>query len=83
MRAGERLWGAPAGAFSIDTMLEVFTGASWGEFLARFGWAGIHALTAWLVTAPLVGLLLYLPLVPAFTHTAGRLRRASAAVAGA
>jgi len=83
VRAGERLWGAPAGAFSLDTMLEVFAEASWGEFLARFGWAGVHAFTAWLVTAPLVAALLYLPLVPAFTRTAGRLRRASVAPAGA
>ena len=45
--------------------------------------AGVYAFTAWLVTAPLVAALLYLPLVPAFTRTAGRLRRASAATAGA
>ncbi len=83
VRAGERLWGAPAGAFSVDTLLEAFAGASWGEFLARFGWAGVHAFTAWLVTAPLVAAVLYLPLVPVFTRTAGRLRRASAAPAGA
>jgi uncharacterized protein (DUF2062 family) len=83
VRAGERLWGAPAGAFSVDAMLESFAGASWGEFFARFGWAGVHAFTAWLVTAPLLMAVLYLPLVPVFTRTAGRLRRASVLPVGA
>jgi uncharacterized protein (DUF2062 family) len=83
VRAGELIWGAPTGAFSVDTMLEVFTGASWGEFLARFGWAGVHALTAWLVTAPLLAASLYLPLVPVFTRTAGRIQRASVVPVGA
>jgi hypothetical protein len=83
VRAGERLWGAPTGAFSLDAMLEAFAGASWGEFFARFGWAGVHAFTAWLVTAPLLLATLYLPLVPVFTRTAGRLRRASVLPVGA
>jgi heme exporter protein D len=64
-------------------MLEAFAGASWGEFFAHFGWAGVHAFTAWLVTAPLLMAALYLPLVPVFTRTAGRLRRASALPVGA
>ncbi len=83
VRAGELIWGAPAGAFTVTTMLEVFARASWSEFLTRFGWAGVHALTAWLVTAPLLAAALYLPLVPVFTRTAGRIRRASAVPAGA
>ena len=59
VRLGEFLWSAPEGSrFTVAEMLAAFQGSSFAEFLARFGWAGLHALTAWLVTAPLLAALL-------------------------
>jgi hypothetical protein len=54
VRLGETLWRADAHRFVLGEMLDAFRDQSLGEFLARFGWAGIHAFTAWLLTAPLV-----------------------------
>ena len=54
VRIGETIWGATGERFTITDMLESFRDASVPEFLARFGWAGIHALTAWLLSAPLI-----------------------------
>lgn len=54
VRLGEWLWRAQDERFTITEMLKVFREASLGEFLQQFGWAGIHAFTAWTVTSPLL-----------------------------
>ena len=45
-------------------MLRVFREASLGSFLAQFGWAGVHAFTAWLLTMPLLVAAIYCALRP-------------------
>jgi uncharacterized protein (DUF2062 family) len=65
VRLGETLWGATASRFELADMLAVFRDASFGEFLQRFGWAGIHAFTAWLLSVPFVVAGLYYGTRPA------------------
>jgi uncharacterized protein (DUF2062 family) len=83
VRIGEWIWGARGGHFTIGEMLRVFREASFLEFLQQFGWAGVHALTAWLVTSPLLIAAIYYPLRPTLRQAARRLRPASAATARA
>ena len=83
VRAGEVVWGASGQPFTIGEMLSAFRDSSVAEFLARFGWAGIHAFTAWLLTAPLLAAAVYLPSRPLLRRAAARLSAASAAPAGA
>lgn len=64
VRLGEWLWGADASSFTVTMVIESFQTEGWGEFLARFGWAGLHALTAWVVTSPLLVGLGYLAFRP-------------------
>ncbi len=80
VRLGETIWGATGGHFTLGEVLRVFREASLGSFLAQFGWAGIHAFTAWLLTAPLLVAAIYFPLRPVLRRTAARLRRAPAGV---
>ena len=54
VRAGEWLWQVEDGRFSLSTMVQTFREASVGEFLQRFGWAGVHAASAWVLTSPLL-----------------------------
>lgn len=54
LRLGELVWRDPPMPFSVAGMVETFPGNSVGTFLATFGWAGIHAFTAWALTAPLL-----------------------------
>jgi uncharacterized protein (DUF2062 family) len=70
VRLGERIWGVSADRFSIAEMLRTFREATWNEFLQRFGWAGIHALTAWTVTTPVLIFALYRLLRPALRRIA-------------
>ena len=83
VRAGEAIWGASGQPFTVGEMLAAFRDSSVTEFLARFGWAGIHAFTAWLITAPLLAAAVYLPSRPLLRRAAARLSPASAATAGA
>ena len=80
IRLGEAIWDAPGGAFTLGEMLRVFREASFGDFLGRFGWAGVHAFSAWLLTAPLLAAAIYFPLRTVIRGAATRWRRASAAV---
>jgi uncharacterized protein (DUF2062 family) len=73
VRIGEGLWGATADRFTIDDMVTTFRDASFLEFLQRFGQAGIHAFTAWLVTAPLLFAGIYFPLRPVLRRLARRI----------
>lgn len=54
VRAGEWLWGASADPLTVDAIVRTFREASLADFFAQFGRAGLHALTAWLLTAPLL-----------------------------
>lgn len=74
VRLGEWLWRAHDERFTITEMLRVFREASFGEFLHRFGWAGIHAFTAWALTAPLLITGLYYGLRPALRRLASKPR---------
>ena len=72
VRLGEWLWHAQDDHFSLTEMLRVFHDASLGEFIRRFGWAGVHAFTAWAVTAPLLVAALYFALRPALRRLASK-----------
>lgn len=54
VRVGEWIWDADAGAFTVTEVLRVFREETLSVFFQQFGWAGVHALTAWLVTSPLL-----------------------------
>jgi len=70
VRVGEWFWRAQESRFTITEVLRVFREADLGEFLQQFGWAGIHAFTAWAFTTPLLILALYHLLRPILRHLA-------------
>jgi len=67
---GEWIWGVDGPRFSVAEMWAVFRDASWGDFLRHFGWAGIHALTAWMLTAPMIAGAVYVLLRPVIRRAA-------------
>lgn len=79
VRLGEVVWGERGGHFTLGEMLATFREAPFSLFLEKFGWAGLHAFTAWLLTAPLLLAAIYLPLRPILTRTAARLRQRASA----
>ncbi len=70
VRIGEWIWRAEDARFQVGEMITTFRDASFGEFLGRFGWAGMHAFTAWLVTTPLLMACIYFPLRPVMLRLA-------------
>ncbi len=74
VRLGEWLWQASGENFTIGDMLRTFRDETFTVFLARFGWAGIHALTAWTVTTPLLIAGIYYGLRPIMQRFARRRR---------
>ena len=70
VRLGEWLWHDCENRFTIPDMLSTFHHASVGEFFQRFGWAGIHAFTAWLLSVPIILAAVYYPLRPALAKLA-------------
>jgi uncharacterized protein (DUF2062 family) len=72
VRVGERIWQAGEERFTLGDMMEAFRDKSFLEFLQQFGTAGLHAFTAWALTAPLVFALVYLPLRPVLRRLARR-----------
>lgn len=72
VRLGERVWGAPDGGFTVGEMLRVFREADWRGFLHDFGWAGVHAFTAWLLTSPLVVGAVYFAVRPVLRRLASK-----------
>ena len=58
VRLGEFLWRAPAMPLSIPQLLRTFQ-ADPVVFLSQFAWTGVHAATAWLLTAPFLILAVY------------------------
>lgn len=75
VRLGETLWGATGDRFTLSEMLAAFREATLLEFLARFGWAGIHAFTAWLLSVPLLVVAIRCATRPALRRAAARLAR--------
>lgn len=76
VRAGELIWGVEGGSrFTIGELIAAFRDAPLLEFLARFGWAGVHAFTAWLLTAPLLVAAIHYATRPALRRLAGAVRR--------
>ena len=72
VRLGEFICGAHDDPVSVHEMLDTLRNASWVEALDQFGWAVLHAIIAWAVTAPLVYGLLYFPLRALFQAVARR-----------
>ena len=54
VRLGELIWVAQGDRFTVGEMIRTFGELSFADFLRRFGWAGIHAFTAWIITSPLL-----------------------------
>jgi uncharacterized protein (DUF2062 family) len=74
VRLGEWLWRASDARFTIGDMIRTFRDETFLVFLERFGWAGIHALSAWIITTPLLVAAIYYPLRPVLRRLA-RLRQ--------
>ncbi len=74
VRIGEWLWRAEGDRFTVGEMLHAFRESSVADFLARFGWAGIHALTAWLLLAPVLAVVVYFSVRPAIRRAAAALK---------
>jgi uncharacterized protein (DUF2062 family) len=77
VRIGEWIWSAGDDRFTLTDVVETFRHDSIIEFLQRFGWAGIHAFTAWLISVPLIISALYFPLRP-LMHRLATLRKPAA-----
>lgn len=70
VKTGEWIWGAQEQSFSVVELVQNFAELSLGEFLHKFGWAGVHAFTAWIISAPLIFALVYFPLRPVIRRLA-------------
>jgi uncharacterized protein (DUF2062 family) len=69
VRLGEGFVGASPMPLSVERLVASFRQDP-AAFLARFGRTGLHGMLGWLVVAPVVGILLYLSLVPLLRHAA-------------
>jgi len=74
VRVGEAIWGAERIPFSIPILIDTFRHQPFLDFLHRFGWAGVHALTAWIISMPLIVLPLNFILRPVVTRLAAQIR---------
>lgn len=75
VRGGEWIWGHSGDAFTLGEMIRQFGELSLLQFLQQFGWAGVHAFTAWIVTAPLIAAVIYFSFRPLLRRASARLRR--------
>ncbi len=75
VRVGEWIWGADESFFSVTELVQNFAELSFAEFLQKFGWAGVHAFTAWSLSIPLVFALVYYPLQPVIAKLAAKQKR--------
>ena len=64
IRVGEWIWQAEESVVSLSYILQQFADLSFVNFLQKFGWAGVHAFTAWGLSAPLLFVAVYYPLRP-------------------
>ena len=73
VRIGEVVWRASdAERFGVVEMVRAFSELPFGEFLQRFGRAGVHAFTGWVLTAPVLAATLYLLARPVLRRLASR-----------
>lgn len=72
IRLGERIAGAPLIAFSVPQLLERFK-ADPAQFARDFGWAAWHGVSAWLIVAPIVVVVLKLALTPVLQRVAEKI----------
>lgn len=63
VRVGEKIWAAPPMPLSVPTLIRAFRDNP-GAFLQRFGWTGVHAATAWLLSVPFIVAIVYSVLRP-------------------
>lgn len=70
VRLGEWIWVADDERFSVPDMLRSFHELSLLDFLRKFGLAGLHAFTAWALTAPLLWFAVYFLARPAIRRLA-------------
>lgn len=71
VRVGEFIWRAPPMPLSLTQLFQSFRADPWA-FLQRFGWTGVHATTAWLLSVPLIVAAIYFPLRPVMRRLATR-----------
>lgn len=64
VRLGEKIFRATPFSFSVFVLKDELT-KSPAEFMQRFGLAGLHAVTAWILIAPFVIPALYFSFLPA------------------
>jgi len=69
VRGGEKIWGAPPVPISVQVLTQSFRDDP-GAFLQRFGWTGVHAATAWALSAPAIVAGLYYALRPGLRRLA-------------
>lgn len=67
---GEWIWIADDEHFSLSEMLKSFREMTLADFFHKFSLAGLHALTAWALTAPLIFLAVYHGARPALRRLA-------------
>ena len=72
VRVGEVIWQSAEHQLTLKEMLREFRERSLWDFLQQFGWAGVHALTAWLLTSPLLIGVIYFALRPVIRRAARR-----------
>ena len=80
VRMGEHLWGHAPLPVSVPVILKAIREHP-GAALDEFAWTAVHAVTAWLLVAPLVAGVLYLPLRLIFRRVFARKLAADAAAA--
>lgn len=64
VRLGEWIWVSDDEHFSVADLVRSFHELSLADFLRKFSWAGVHAFTAWALTAPLLVAAIYFALRP-------------------
>ena len=71
VRIGETIWRAAPMPLSVPIIVRTFRADPWA-FLQRFGWTGVHAATAWVLSVPFIIAMIYYPLRPVLRKFAAR-----------
>jgi uncharacterized protein (DUF2062 family) len=72
VRIGEFIWQSSGRHLTFTGLIREFRERSFPDFLQQFGWAGAHALTAWLITSPFLVAVIYLAVRPVVRRAAKR-----------
>lgn len=72
VRMGEFIWQSAERQFTLTQLIREFRERSLWDFLQQFSWAGVHALTAWLLTAPVLIGAIYFVVRPVIRRAARR-----------